>query len=151
MMPFFAEISLRSPRKLFIFIIKKIMYRVKVSRNNNNSILKTTSLLFTVGAAAPAEATPVKPTSALHTSLQAHSNNLSADALPPTALRPNNASAKASQDLEGPASGSQKLAASDAHAHGAKCLPGVSEQNAATQSASNPTSQQVRPTHGREH
>ena len=27
-----AEISLRSPRKLFIFIIKKIIYRIKVSK-----------------------------------------------------------------------------------------------------------------------
>ena len=27
-----AEISLRSPRKLFIFIVKKIIYRIKVSR-----------------------------------------------------------------------------------------------------------------------
>ena len=27
-----AEISLRSPRKLFIFIIKHIMYRIKVSK-----------------------------------------------------------------------------------------------------------------------
>ena len=28
-----AEISLRSPRKLFIFIIKKYIYRIKVSKN----------------------------------------------------------------------------------------------------------------------
>ena len=28
-----AEIPLRSPRKLFIFIIKKIIYRIKVSKN----------------------------------------------------------------------------------------------------------------------
>ena len=31
-----AEISLRSPRKLFIFIIKKYFYRVKVSKNKIN-------------------------------------------------------------------------------------------------------------------
>ena len=31
-----TEISLRSPRKLFIFIIKKYIYRIKVSKNKNN-------------------------------------------------------------------------------------------------------------------
>ena len=29
-----AEISLRSPRKIFIFIIKKYIYRIKVSKKN---------------------------------------------------------------------------------------------------------------------
>ena len=38
-----AEISLRSPRKLFVFIIKKIIYRIKVSKNIINLILKKTS------------------------------------------------------------------------------------------------------------
>ena len=39
-----AEISLWSPRKLFIFIIKKIIYRIKVSKKINYLILKKTSL-----------------------------------------------------------------------------------------------------------
>ena len=35
-----AEIPLRSPRKLFIFIIKIYIYRMKVSKKTINSILK---------------------------------------------------------------------------------------------------------------
>ena len=35
-----AEISLRSPRKLFIFIIKKIIYRIKISKNKFISFWK---------------------------------------------------------------------------------------------------------------
>ena len=40
-----AELSLRSPQKLCIFIIKKNIYRIKVSQNKNNLILKKTSLI----------------------------------------------------------------------------------------------------------
>ena len=42
-----AEILLRSPRKLFIFLIKKYIYRIKVSNNKMslNLILKETSLV----------------------------------------------------------------------------------------------------------
>ena len=35
-----AEISLRSPRKLFIFIINKYICRIKVSKNKSDLILK---------------------------------------------------------------------------------------------------------------
>ena len=38
------EISLRSPRKIFSFIITMYIYRIKVSKNNN-LILKKTSLV----------------------------------------------------------------------------------------------------------
>ena len=37
---FLAEIPLRSPRKLFTFIIKKIIYRMKVSNNKKNNFEK---------------------------------------------------------------------------------------------------------------
>ena len=40
-----AEIPLRSPQKIFIFIIKKIICWVKVSKNKNNLILEKTSLV----------------------------------------------------------------------------------------------------------
>ena len=40
-----AEVSLRSPLKLFIFIIRKYIYRIKVSKINNDLILKKTSLV----------------------------------------------------------------------------------------------------------
>ena len=39
-----AEILLRSPRKLCICIIKKCIYRIKVSKKNINGFLKKTSL-----------------------------------------------------------------------------------------------------------
>ena len=39
-----AERSLRSPRKLFIVIIKKYVCRIKVSKNKIDLILKKTSL-----------------------------------------------------------------------------------------------------------
>ena len=39
-----AEISLRSPRKLFILIIKQNMYRIKCIQKMNHLILKKTSL-----------------------------------------------------------------------------------------------------------
>ena len=39
-----AEISLRSPRKIFIFTIKKYIYRIKVSGEKIVLILKKTSL-----------------------------------------------------------------------------------------------------------
>ena len=41
-----AEIPLRSPQKIFIFIIKKYMCWLKVSKNKVIYILKKTSLLF---------------------------------------------------------------------------------------------------------
>ena len=41
---FLAEILLRSPRKLFISIIKVLIFRIKVSKNNNNFILKKKTL-----------------------------------------------------------------------------------------------------------
>ena len=41
-----AEIPLRSPRKLFIFIIKKFFFRIKVSKKNDNLILKKEALLW---------------------------------------------------------------------------------------------------------
>ena len=40
-----AEILLSSPWKLFIFIIKKYVYRIKVSNKTDNWILKKASLL----------------------------------------------------------------------------------------------------------
>ena len=42
---FFAEIPLRSPRKLFISIIKKYIFRIKVSKKINNLILKKRTLV----------------------------------------------------------------------------------------------------------
>ena len=45
-----AEIPLKSPRKLFIFIIKKYIYRIKVSKKTNYLILKKTSLIYTMSA-----------------------------------------------------------------------------------------------------
>ena len=44
---FLAEISLRSPRKLFIFIIYKNIFRIKVSKKTFYLILKKTSLPIT--------------------------------------------------------------------------------------------------------
>ena len=50
---FIAEISVRSPRKLFIFIIEKYICRMKVSKKNNNLILEKTSLLSTAETSSP--------------------------------------------------------------------------------------------------
>ena len=44
-----AEISLRSPRKLFIFIIKQYIFRIKVSKKQFNLILKEASLVPQTG------------------------------------------------------------------------------------------------------
>ena len=48
-----AEISLRSPRKLFIFSIYKNICRIKVSKNILNLILKQTSSLVQTLPSAP--------------------------------------------------------------------------------------------------
>ena len=45
-----AEISLRSPRKLFIFIIKENIHRIKVFNKINYLILKKTSLVHQTGS-----------------------------------------------------------------------------------------------------
>ena len=42
-----GEISLRSPRKLFIFIIRKFFFMIKVSKKQFNLILKKASLVLT--------------------------------------------------------------------------------------------------------
>ena len=50
---FLAEISLKSPRKLFIFIIKGNLFRINVSEKTLYSILKTEALLSSTSAACP--------------------------------------------------------------------------------------------------
>ena len=42
---FLAEVSVRSPRKLFIFIILKNIFWIRVSKKKNNLILKKEAVM----------------------------------------------------------------------------------------------------------